>query len=81
MFVGLLDEYNILQKEVPNLEFYDCKDFLEMAEIIKASKFFIGNLCFAYSVAEDFYGDEKKLETPFSRDAMLELHGSTEEAR
>ena len=40
------------QKEIHNLEFHDCKDFLEMAEIIKGSKFFIGNECFAYSIAE-----------------------------
>ena len=50
--VGLKSEFEDLKKEVHDLEFYDCKDFLEMAEIIKASKFFIGNLCFAYSVAE-----------------------------
>jgi len=50
--VGLESEYQDLKKDVPNLEFYDCKDFLEMAQIIKSSKFFIGNLCFAYSVAE-----------------------------
>jgi len=50
--VGLESEYQDLKKDVPNLEFYDCKDFLEMAQIIRSSKFFIGNLCFAYSVAE-----------------------------
>ena len=48
----MLDEYNILKKEVPNIEFYDCKDFLELTEIIKSCKFFLGNLCFGYSVAE-----------------------------
>ena len=52
LFIGLLDEYNILKKEVPNIEFYDCKDFLELTEIIKSCKFFLGNLCFGYSVAE-----------------------------
>jgi len=50
--VGLKSEFENIKKEIHNLEFYDCKDFLEMAQIIKASKFFIGNLCFAYSVAE-----------------------------
>lgn len=50
--VGLRSEYEDLKKDIPNLEFYDCKDFLEMATIINSSKFFIGNLCFAYSVAE-----------------------------
>jgi len=52
LFVGLKSEFNDLKKEIHNLEFYDCKDFLELAQIIKSSKFFIGNLCFAYSVAE-----------------------------
>ena len=50
--VGLKSEFDDLKKEIHDLEFYDCKDFLEMAEIIKTSKFFVGNLCFAYSVAE-----------------------------
>ena len=52
IFVGLKDAYKDLNKEIPNLEFYDCKNFLEMAEIIKSSKFFLGNLCFGYSIAE-----------------------------
>jgi hypothetical protein len=50
--VGLKSEFENLKNEIHNLEFYDCKDFLEMAEIIKGSKFFIGNECFAYSIAE-----------------------------
>jgi hypothetical protein len=50
--IGLESEYQDLKKSIPNLEFYECKDFLEMAEIIKSSRFFIGNLCFAYSLAE-----------------------------
>ena len=50
--VGLESEFEDLKKEIKNLEYYNCKDFLEMAEIIKASKFFIGNECFAYSIAE-----------------------------
>jgi len=52
LFIGLKYEYELLKKEVPNLEFYDCKDFLEMAEIIKSSKFFLGNLSLGYSIAE-----------------------------
>lgn len=50
--VGLKSEFEDLKNEIHNLEFYDCKDFLEMAEIIRGSKFFLGNECFAYSVAE-----------------------------
>jgi len=52
LFIGLSNEYNDLKKEVPNLEFYDCKDFLEMAQIIQSSKFFLGNLSLGYTLAE-----------------------------
>ena len=34
------------------MEHYDCKDFLELASIIKNSKVFIGNLSFGYAIAE-----------------------------
>ena len=50
--IGLKSEFDDLKKEIHELEFHECKDFLEMAEIIKASKFFLGNLCFSYSIAE-----------------------------
>ena len=50
--IGLEDEFKNLKKEIDNLEFHDCKDFLEMAEIIKASKFYIGNMSFQYVMAE-----------------------------
>ena len=52
IFIGLHDEYLDLKKNIKNLEFYDCKDFLEMAKIINSSKFFIGNLGFGFSIAE-----------------------------
>jgi len=52
LFLGLIDEYNELKKEIPNLEFFDCKDFLEMAKIINSSKIFIGNLSFGFTLAE-----------------------------
>ena len=50
--IGLENEFRDLKKEVNNLQFHDCKDFLEMAEIIKASKFYIGNMSFQYIMAE-----------------------------
>ncbi len=50
--IGLKSEYEDLKKNISNLEYYDCKNFLEMAQIIKSSKFFLGNLCFSYSIAE-----------------------------
>ncbi len=52
IFIGLKDEYESLKNEVHNLEYYECINFLEIAEIIKSSKFFLGNLCFGYSIAE-----------------------------
>ena len=52
LFLGLIDEYNELKKEISNLEFFECKDFLEMAKIINSSKIFIGNLSFGFTLAE-----------------------------
>ena len=52
LFLGLVDEYEDLKKEIPSLDFFDCKDFLEMAEIINSCKIFIGNLSFGYTLAE-----------------------------
>ena len=51
-FLGLQNEYENLKKDVPNLEFYDCKDFLEMAKIIKSCKFYLGNVSFGWHIAE-----------------------------
>ena len=52
LFLGLIEEYKELKKDIPNLEFFECKDFLEMAQIINSSKIFIGNLSFGYTLAE-----------------------------
>ena len=38
IFVGTPNEYEDLKNDIPNLGFYDCKDFLDMANIIKSSK-------------------------------------------
>mgnify|MGYP001395662868 CR=1 FL=1 len=52
VFIGLKNEFNDLKNQVKNLEYHDSKDFLELASIIKSSKFFIGNLSFGFAVAE-----------------------------
>jgi len=52
LFIGLEEEYLELKKEVNNLTFHHCKDFLEMAQIIKSCKLFIGNLSLGYALAE-----------------------------
>ena len=51
-YLGTIEEYNHLKKEINNLEFYDCKDFLEMASIIKSSKVFIGNSSLGIDIAD-----------------------------
>ena len=52
LFIGLRNEYLDLKKQIKNLKFYDCKDFLEMAQIIGSCKLFIGNLSFGFTIAE-----------------------------
>lgn len=52
LFLGLKKEFLDLKKDMSNLKFHDCKNFLEMTEIIKNSKIFIGNLSFGYTLAE-----------------------------
>ena len=52
IFIGTKDEYEDLKKDIKNLEIYDCKDYLDMARVIKACKFFIGNQSVAYPMAE-----------------------------
>ena len=52
LFIGLRNEYLDLKKQIKNLQFHDCKDFLEMAQIIMSCKLFIGNLSFGFTIAE-----------------------------
>ena len=52
VFIGLENEFKDLRKKIGKLEYYDSKDFLELAMIIKNSKLFIGNLSFGYALAE-----------------------------
>ena len=52
VFVGTKDEYEDLKRDVKNLEIYDCKDYLDMARVIKSCKFLIGNQSVAYPMAE-----------------------------
>ena len=52
LYVGVEEEYQDLKKSIPNLEMYNCKDLLEMAQIIKSSKFFLGNMSVGYALSE-----------------------------
>ena len=47
-----LTVYKDLKKNIPHLEMYDCKDLLEMAQIIKSSKFFLGNQSIGFAISE-----------------------------
>jgi hypothetical protein len=52
-FVGFEDEYeNFKNLSGLNINFYKAQSYLEIAEIINASKVFIGNQSFIYSIAE-----------------------------
>ena len=52
VFIGLKNEFDDLKTKINNLEYFDSRDFLELAMIIKNSKLFIGNLSFGYALAE-----------------------------
>jgi len=52
VFIGLKEEHDDLKIQIPKLEYYDPKNFLEMAKIIKSSKFFIGNQSIGIAIAE-----------------------------
>jgi len=52
LFVGTKEEFDDMKLDVKKLEFYDCRDFLEMSSIIKSSKFVIGNSSLAFPIAE-----------------------------
>ena len=66
--MGVEEEYQDLKKNIPNLEMYNCKDLLEMAQIIKSSKFFLGNMSVGYALSETLKVPrllEASPETPF----------------
>ena len=52
LFVGTIEEFNDLKKDVKNLAFYNCKNFLDMANLIKSSKFVIANSSITFPLAE-----------------------------
>ena len=51
-FVGTNEEYQDLKKIIKNLNFYDCENFLEMANIVNSSKFVIANSSITFPIAE-----------------------------
>lgn len=51
-FVGLKEEFQIMKAKLPQLVHLPVDDFLEMAQIIKASQLFIGNQSSPFALAE-----------------------------
>ncbi|WP_428328552.1 hypothetical protein [Mucilaginibacter sp.] len=51
-FIGVESEYNDIKKYLPNIQWIQMNDFLQMAQTIAGCKFFIGNQSFPYSIAE-----------------------------
>jgi hypothetical protein len=52
IFIGVKEEYEDMKKMIPNIEFREVENFLEMATIINSCKLFIGNQSFPFSIAE-----------------------------
>lgn len=52
VFIGVKSEYEDMKKAIPNLEWIQVKNFLELAQVIAGCMFFIGNQSFPYSIAE-----------------------------
>ena len=73
LFIGTKREYLELKKDLANLEFYECKNFLEMAEIIKSSKLFIGNSSLGFTIAEGLKTPRLLESCPWS--SPQQIHG------
>ena len=52
IFIGLKEEFEDLRKDIPKLQHYEPENFFEMSQIIKSSKFFLGNQSPAFAIAE-----------------------------
>ncbi|RYE21975.1 MAG: hypothetical protein EOP42_25110, partial [Sphingobacteriaceae bacterium] len=52
LFIGVKSEYEDMKNAIPNLQWLQVKDFLELTRIIAGCKFFIGNQSFPYAIAE-----------------------------
>ncbi|HVV55384.1 MAG TPA: hypothetical protein VHC47_08670 [Mucilaginibacter sp.] len=52
VFVGIRAEYERMKRSIENLYWHPVTNFLELAQVIKGGKLFIGNQSFPFSVAE-----------------------------
>ncbi len=51
-FVGTPAEFEEMKQALPELRYVGCKDFLQLARVIQAARFFIGNQSLPFAVAE-----------------------------
>jgi len=53
IFTGVRREFEDFRKDVPNCKnFYQAKDFLELAQVLMGARFFVGNQGFIYTLTE-----------------------------
>jgi len=52
LFVGLAQEHSLFEKLYGKIKYHRTSDFLEVAQLIKGAKFFIGNQSAAFAIAE-----------------------------
>jgi hypothetical protein len=52
VFIGVASEYEDMRKSIPELQWVQVNDFLQLAKIIAGCKLFIGNQSFPFSLAE-----------------------------
>jgi hypothetical protein len=52
VFIGVESEFKDIRKTIPHIKWVQVSDFMEMAQIIAGSRFFIGNQSFPFSIAE-----------------------------
>ena len=74
LFAGTIDEYEVIKKTIPTLEYLKVKDFLELAVYIADSKVFIGNQSMCFAIAEQLQ-TERILEMYFGCPNVIPVGG------
>jgi hypothetical protein len=69
-FIGSRKEHTQFCNQYFSLPYYDCKDALEIASVIKGSKFFVGNSSLSFAIAEAMK-HKRVLEVCFSKPSCL----------
>jgi hypothetical protein len=64
MFAGTKDEFEVMKKTLPRLEYLKVNDFNELKDYISASKVFLGNQSMCFAIAEQLQ-TERILEVYF----------------